>query len=290
MKLANFLVIANKRCGTSWLNHNLATHPDIFMTQKKGVHFFDREFNKGLEHYAAAFAESTEEKRRGETEHSYFWNDEVPGRIHATLGNIPMILSLRQPVERAYSYFQLQKRKQTSLRPIHSAEQGFNGKDSFEEMFNRCLENNYLMTDWGFYGRQLKLYSKYFPIETFHFIKFEEINQKPLQTIQRVFEFLGVHNGFVPPLLMKKWTPATNVAMDMGALKGKILYTSVGARLCRRFFRKVGFSQVKTYNKFSPPPLDPEVKRRLTRVYDDDLKLLMDLSKQDYSSWLSSGQ
>jgi len=137
---------------------------------------------------------------------------------------------------------------------------------------------------------QLKLYSKYFPIETFHFIKFEEINQKPLQTIQRVFEFLGVHNGFVPPLLMKKWTPATNVAMDMGALKGKILYTSVGARLCRRFFRKVGFSQVKTYNKFSPPPLDPEVKRRLTRVYDDDLKLLMDLSKQDYSSWLSSGQ
>ena len=147
MKLANFLVIANKRCGTSWLNYNLAAHPDIFMTQKKGVHFFDREFDKGLEHYAAAFAESTEEKCSGETEHAYFWNDEVPGRIHATLGNIPMILSLRQPVERAYSYFQLQHRKKTSLKPIHSAEQGFNGKDSFEEMFNRCLKNNYLMTD-----------------------------------------------------------------------------------------------------------------------------------------------
>ena len=76
----------------------------------------------------------------------------------------------------------------------------------------------------------------------------------------------------------------------MGALEGKILYTSVGARLFRRFFRKIGFNQVKTYSKFSPPPLDPELKRRLTRIYDDDLMLLMDLSKQDFSSWLSSDQ
>ena len=103
MKLANFLEIVNKRCGTSWQNHNLASHPDIFMTKRKGVHFFDQEFEKGLEYYSDFFAEFGEEKRRGETEHANFWNDEVPGRIHATLENVPMILSLRQSVERAYS-------------------------------------------------------------------------------------------------------------------------------------------------------------------------------------------
>ena len=55
----------------------------------------------------------------------------------------------------------------------------------------------------------------------------------------------------------------------------------------RRFLKKVGFNQVQTYNKFSPPPLDPELKNRLTKIYDDDLNLLMDLSKQDFSCWLS---
>jgi len=279
MKLANFLVIANKRCGTSWLNHNLATHPDIFMAGNKGVHFFDQEFNKGLGHYAAFFSESAEEKRRGETEHSYFWNDKVPKRIHATLGNVPMILSLRQPIERAYSHFQLLNRKQGKAWPNF---------DDFEKVINYSFENNHKMTAWGFYGRQLKLYCEYFPIETFHFIKFEEINQNPLQTIREVFDFLGVDNGFVPPLLMKKWTAATNVPIDTGELKGRILYTSATTRLFRRFLRKVGFNHITTYNKFSPPPLDPELKNRLTKFYDDDLKLLMDLSKQDFSSWLSS--
>ena len=281
MKLANFLVIANKRCGTSWLNHNLATHPDIFMAGNKGVHFFDQEFNKGLEHYAAFFTKSIEEKRRGETEHSYFWNDNVPRRIHATLGNIPMILSLRQPIERAYSHFQLQQRKVGKAWP---------NSDDFEEAFKRSFENNHNMTAWGFYGRQLKLYSKYFPIDIFHFIKFEEANEEPLQTIQKVFEFLGVDKGFVPPLVMNKWSAATNVPIDTGELKGRILYTSVGTRLVRRLLRKVGLNQVQTDHKFSPPPLDPELKDRLTRIYDDDLKLLIDLSEQDFSSWLSSDQ
>ena len=280
MKLANFLVIANKRCGTSWLNHNLATHPDIFMAGNKGVHFFDHDFNKGLEHYAAFFSKSSEEKCRGETEHSYFWNNKVPRRIHETLGNIPMILSLRQPIERAYSHFQLQQR---------TAGKSWANSGDFEKAIKQSFENNHNMTAWGFYGRQLKLYIKYVPIEMFHFIKFEDAKEEPLKTIQRVFEFLGVDKNFVPPLVMKRWSPATNVPIDTSVIGGRILYTSAGTRLFRRFLRKIGLNQVQTYNKFSPPPLDPELKNRLTRIYDDDLKLLIDLSEQDFSSWLSSG-
>ena len=102
---ANFLVIGTKRCGTNWIKNNLDQHPEIYMTQDKGVHFFDWHYKKGLEYYKTFFCDAKQEQCRGEVEHSYFTNQLVAERIYNSLGEIPLILLLRQPVERAYSHF-----------------------------------------------------------------------------------------------------------------------------------------------------------------------------------------
>ena len=281
MNLPNFLVIANKRCGTSWLNYNLGSHSDIYMPPQKGVHFFDKNFDKGLSHYSVYFSEAGDEKRIGETEHSYFWNDSVPQRISISLGVIPMLLSLRQPVERAYSYYQLQLRKGTRR---------YSKNVNFEKACMQSMIHNYDMTAWGFYGLQFKKYLKYFPLETFHIIRFEEINSEPLKTIHAAYDFLGVDPAFEPLLLNHKWTQASNIPENTGKLKANLMCTSWPARMSRRVLNRIGMKSVPFYHAFSPLPLEPGVKRRLTRFYDDDIKLLMDLTGKDFSSWLSSEQ
>ena len=274
MKVANFLVIANKRCGTSWLNRNLAEHPEIFMTEKKGVHFFDKDYDKGLSFYEKYFVDAKDEKWRGETEHSYFWNDLVPQRIYESLGVIPLILSLRQPVDRAYSFFQLQNRLKD--RP----------DDDFESFFVKAWGDNHRMVGWGKYGQQLEKYLKFFPLEKMHIIKFEDIKARPEQTIQEVYRFLEVDDKFVSSWVTHKWTPATNLPKDLSSFKKKMFYTSSAAIMARSVLRKLGF-KVAVYRKFSPPPLGRELKKKLTVYFDKDIRLLMELTNVDFSSWLS---
>ncbi len=275
MKAANFLVIANKRCGTSWLNKNLADHPEIFMVGKKGVHFFDEHYEKGIPFYEQFFAGTANEKWRGETEHSYFWDDRAPERIHETLGNIPLILALRQPVDRAYSYFQLKHRFQSEV-PY-----------GFEDFFMKSIREEHPMVTWGYYGKQLEKYLNYFPLEKMLIIKFEDITSDPGQAIKKAYRFLGVDDNFTSPFLHHRWTAATNIPGHVGRWRKEAFYTSKAAHFIRTALRKIGLKKVKLYRSFSPPPLSRKLKKKLTKYYDDDIRLLMKLTGIDFSHWLS---
>lgn len=277
-KIANFLVIANKRCGTSWLNRNLAEHPEIFMTKSKGVHFFDKHYDRGIQFYAEFFQDVNDEKRIGEVEHSYFWNDSVPKRIYEELGIIPMIMSLRQPVERAYSHFQLARRF------LPKGDISYN----FETAFREAMVEDLAIVTWGYYGKQLKKYLEWFPIDTFCIIKFEQITDEPVETIHQVYRFLDVDPDFTSLYVNNKWTPATNVPSGTSHLVNKIFYTGWPALITRKAVRRLGFWDVHVYRRFSPPTLDISLKKRLTaEFFDKDIDLLIELTGMDFSSWLS---
>jgi hypothetical protein len=288
IKVANFLVIANKRCASNWLNRNLLEHPEIFMASKdgkvlKGVHFFDWNYNKGVQFYAENFKGASNEKRLGEVEHSYFWNDLVPERIYKTLGVIPMIMSLRQPVERAYSHFQLRRRY------LPKGDYSYD----FETAFRIAMEKDSAEATWGYYGRQFKKYLEWFPIETFRIIKYEQIIDRPVETIRQVYSFLDVNPDYTPSFLdslanKRRRNAATNVPSGTNHMVNKIFYSGWPARFVRRGLRRVGFENVARYRQFSPPPLETSLKEKLTaEFFDDDIRLLMKLTCMDFSSWLS---
>ena len=58
MKL-DFIGIGTARSNTTWLYKCLQEHPDIFMPQKKELHFFDSDsqFNKGINFYNNYFVD-----------------------------------------------------------------------------------------------------------------------------------------------------------------------------------------------------------------------------------------
>ena len=56
MMLPTFIGIGAQRAGTTWAYNCLAQHPEVYMSEKKELHFFYANYSRGLDWYAAQFA------------------------------------------------------------------------------------------------------------------------------------------------------------------------------------------------------------------------------------------
>ena len=99
-----FIGIGAQRTGTSWLYACMYEHPQVCMPQKE-INFFSRERNwtRGYEWYEHLFAECPADAVAGEFSTSYLTDAATPARIHERYPDVKLIVSVRHPVERAYS-------------------------------------------------------------------------------------------------------------------------------------------------------------------------------------------
>jgi hypothetical protein len=114
--LPTFLISGAQRCGTTSMYKTLTEHPQVLpAVLHKGVHYFDTNFDRGLDWYRAHFPTETAARKRadtagdrvitGESSPYYMFHPLAGRRIAATLPDARMIILLRDPVERAYSAF-----------------------------------------------------------------------------------------------------------------------------------------------------------------------------------------
>jgi len=71
----NFMLIGAQKCGTSWLAAMLRQHPDIFVPEKKELHFFNLKSNyaRGIEWYRKQFDGWSGQKLVGDCTPNYLW-------------------------------------------------------------------------------------------------------------------------------------------------------------------------------------------------------------------------
>ena len=55
LPLPDFLGIGAQKAGTTWLWENLRRHPEIFVPDKKELHYFDNKFDQSLRYYTRRF-------------------------------------------------------------------------------------------------------------------------------------------------------------------------------------------------------------------------------------------
>ena len=194
--MIDFLCIGAQKSGTTLLYEHLKNIDGIFLPERKELHFFDNvlNYNRGLNYYYDFFKEAREEQIKGEVTPAYLFFDEVPRRIKKTLDSdrIKFIVILRNPVDRAYSQYNMS----------HSL-QGHE-KMSFEHALiyeNYRLHEysdyvNYTYLSRGFYTKQILNYFKYFKRDQFKFILFEEFNDNQKNKIYEIVEFLGLEIEF----------------------------------------------------------------------------------------------
>ena len=256
----NFLIIGAQKAGTTWLHRMLISHPEVFIPELKELHFFQQEFTERQfeDNYLIHFVNAGKAKAIGEASTNYFWvydptsdwstksNTILSPRVFEEyLGSdTKFIVILRNPVARAISaFFHYYKRGQTT-------------KDS------RILElpKHFGIVDIGFYYRHLMRWFEIFPRDQFLILNFEQdIIEYPLETVRRVYGFLGINENFVPEDLQQAYNVGTKREISD---KGTI--SAAGE---------------------NSPTVYPEDLEKLSQIYNDDMSRTLELLGWDSNLW-----
>lgn len=177
--LPTFLGIGAPKCGTTWLYRLLEGHPDVLLARnRKEVHFFDDNFERGAEWYERFFrAGSTcpAATARGEFTTHYLYDPDVPARARTFPSIDRLLLIVRDPVDRAFSHYRF-RRRQDNLTL------------SFEEFL---IEEPRAVT-LGCYGRHLIPWLEAFDRHQLLVLVYEQAIADPEGTKAQLAAHLGV--------------------------------------------------------------------------------------------------
>src|SRR5256886_13492270 len=127
----DFVIGGTQKGGTSALDSFLRQHPQICMPEtKKELHFFDREEDdRDYKKYHANFKPNPQQRVTGEASPIYMYWETAPYRIWKYNPKMKWILALRNPVERAFSAWNMgTKRGKEKLSVV----------DAIEKATDRC--------------------------------------------------------------------------------------------------------------------------------------------------------
>lgn len=189
----DFIVIGAQKAGTTALDFYLRSHPQIQMSKKKEVHFFDNDdlfegSKDNYKFYHQFFDFSIKNKIRGEITPSYMYWEPSVERIKAYNPNIKLISILRNPVERAFSHYNMEIHRNFEDRSFKICIQ--------EEKKNNFDVQNKIKSyvSRGFYSRQIERVYRYFDKENILFIKYEDFLNNQYEELKKIFTFLGIEN------------------------------------------------------------------------------------------------
>ena len=120
--LPDFLIVGAQKCGTTSLHAYLEEHPQLVAPlNRKELHFFDRHHHAGAGYYQSYFPTRLcrwlHTQRTGgptlcfESTPEYMVFAEARERMHALLGPVPLVVILRDPVERVWSWYRMYSSK-----------------------------------------------------------------------------------------------------------------------------------------------------------------------------------
>src|SRR5437899_8843183 len=189
----DFIVAGAQKSGTTALHYFLGKHPEIALPDKQELHFFDDEERFAGEANYNALHGSFHLKRRwsiaGECTPIYvYWKPAIE-RIWKYDPKIKLIVLLRNPVERAFAHWNMQRFK--GREPLDFLEAVKEEKKRMQHA-TRLEARRVAYVDRGRYPGQLERVFKFFPKEQLKIIKFEEFRDNNRETLDSIFAFLGV--------------------------------------------------------------------------------------------------
>jgi len=203
MQKINFLIIGAQKAGTTALDSYLRQHPDITLSIKKEVHFFDNEafFQKKInyEEYHKNFPKNITTQIVGEATPIYmYWNQSIK-RIWEYNSKIKLIILLRNPIDRAYSHWNMEYSKGKEKLAFFEAIQKESERCKIASPYKHRV---YSYIDRGYYTKQLKEVQKYFPKDQILILKQEELIQNHQKALDKItlfldiskFNFIELHN------------------------------------------------------------------------------------------------
>ena len=188
----DFILAGAQKSGTTALHYFLSKHPHITMGDQQEMHFFDNDAlfvsEPDYEELHKRYPLLGPSMIAGDCTPSYLYYEPAAERIYKYNPKIKLLILLRNPVDRAFAHWNMQR---------------FRGREPLD-FFNAVREEQtriagappsearrFAYVDRGFYGRQLARLFKFFPREQLKVLKFEDFQKKQAETLANIFSFLG---------------------------------------------------------------------------------------------------
>jgi Sulfotransferase domain len=202
--LPDFVIIGAQKCGTTFLYWRLLTqHPHVEPAAGKEIHYFNvwKNYNKGGNWYRSHFSPPTwKEERRsltGEASPYYVFHPHAARRIAELVPQVRLIVLLRNPVDRAYSHYQMQVRKGVETSTFGGAAdleemrlRGERDKMLEDERYDSPNYRRFSYLSRGIYVDQLMEWSMFFSDDQMLVLKSEDLFERTPDTLKLVLNFL----------------------------------------------------------------------------------------------------
>ena len=198
MSLPNYMFLGAAKSATTTYYDILKNHNEVFVPKFKEPHFFnfDKNFSKGIDWYSQTyFGNVSEEKAIIDFTPTYLYSNLCAERIFNCLGpKMKFVVILRDPVDRAYSHYN------HSVRDGHE-EKSFTDAINLEaKRIDKFKKNNDFLSELrcsyisqGLYFNMLNSYLKYYNINDFLIINFdEEVIKNINKTKTKLSDFLNI--------------------------------------------------------------------------------------------------
>jgi hypothetical protein len=276
------VLVGPPKTGTTTLYHYLKSHPKLFLPDQKELHYFSHHHlinhrkgpgdKKALhfictqwEEYLAHFANADEDQIKVEISPSYFYYSQVARQIYDQLEAPKIIISLRNPIQKAYSQYNFL---------VRDGRESLNFKEALRQEPDRISKR------WGdiwhykkgsIYAPSLRNYLEVFGRQKVMVIQFEELIEQPQKTMDQVFRFLEVPPVTVQPAHFNRSGPPrlTWLARLLGPpsnakeLLKRWLPTDLAMKI------KNSMQQLNTRQK---QPMKEDIRRQLEDEFRQDVK------------------
>lgn len=176
-----FLGIGAPKCGSTWLQHLLDSHPQIFIPKERNeIHYFDRYIqNKGVDWYLNFFSSASDKMLSGEiTPHYLYINN--PSEVKS-LGVEKLLLIIRNPIDRVISHYKFRIRV-----------------DNYKGDFSNFIKDYPESIEWGFYSKYINNWLSFYSKKDLCIFVFEDAVKNVEETKKKLGDFLEIDSSLFP--------------------------------------------------------------------------------------------
>lgn len=296
MKRLDFIGVGPPKTGSTWIADNLRKHPEVFLPSKKELEYFNKSqyfywdgpnpnYGKSLKWYHAFFKDADPQKTWGEITVRYFEAENCPQDIFEYNPDVKIIISLRNPISKALSFFR------------YGQQHGkYDANSSFEETIN---EDDYLLRN-SLYAEGLKRYFNVYPKNQILVVFQDDLKADARAFFKQVTDFLGL-TEFYPEDIDKRSNVTVEIkrkGLSKVIVKGRQFIVRNNLTRIVPVLRSLGIIQLiklvhrnlnygKAVQSSASVEISDELRGKLLSYFHNDICEVERLTGKELSSWKS---
>jgi hypothetical protein len=272
-RLPDFLAVGPQRTGTTWLHQVMRGHVGLPAGTKE-TDFFLNNYSKGLDWYREYFRGYPSELPLGEVDPNYFGADAARERIAKDIPHAKIVVTLRDPVDRAYSSYRVMRR------------------DAWTRVgFEETVANNRIIRESSRYAHHLGKWRESFGNERVMVCLYDDLEKSPQSFLDAICDFIGAKRIAVEGSAIA--SERIN-AVTRAPRSRKLAQNARNARdwmLIHRWSRAIEILDRAGVWRFcfgggeEFAPLDPQTEARLREHFRPEVEAIEKMIGRDLSDW-----